>query len=465
MGGPGLNTTDPDAVSIHGTNPQNLVEKILRMRIYDHAFWKEHCFALSAETLVDKAIELQYVGGTYGGNRTPTPFICLALKMLQIQPEKEIVIELIKNEEYKYVRALGAFYMRLVGKPVDIYQYLEPLYNDYRKLRYRNYEGFEITHMDEFVDKCIRDEHICDIALPSFPKRNVLEDNDLLAKRISVLDDEFNEINDAEDDVEISSAPAAAEQSAGPLEATAGGATGIDAEGPSKPPEGQQQEPGRSQDSGLTNGGGASSGRGGGARPRSRSRSPRGGDRSRGSGGGGGGSTRGSDRRRGGGRNRSRSRSRRPRRSRSRSRDRDRRRRSRSRSHDRRRHKRSRSRSRGRHRGRRRSPSRSRSSSSSSSSRSSRRSKGRRRRAEATKASATAEATKTDTAAKPPAKKARKEWTSAGVKKVRSDAGRDSKRSKQAAAGGGGAASASGSLEVDEANALRASLGLKPLRA
>ena len=59
MGGPGLNTTDPDAVSVHGTNPQNLVEKILRMRIYDHRYWKEHCFALSAETLVDKAIELQ----------------------------------------------------------------------------------------------------------------------------------------------------------------------------------------------------------------------------------------------------------------------------------------------------------------------------------------------------------------------------------------------------------------------
>ena len=34
----------------------------------------------------------------------------------QIQPDKEIIIELIKNEEYKYVRALGAFYMRLVGK-------------------------------------------------------------------------------------------------------------------------------------------------------------------------------------------------------------------------------------------------------------------------------------------------------------------------------------------------------------
>jgi hypothetical protein len=32
-------------------------------------------------------------------------------------------------------------YMRLVGRPVDVYQYLEPLYNDYRKLRRRTTLG------------------------------------------------------------------------------------------------------------------------------------------------------------------------------------------------------------------------------------------------------------------------------------------------------------------------------------
>lgn len=36
---------------------------------------------------------------------------------------------------------LGAFYLRLVGTPADIYQYLEPLYNDYRKIRLRLTQG------------------------------------------------------------------------------------------------------------------------------------------------------------------------------------------------------------------------------------------------------------------------------------------------------------------------------------
>jgi pre-mRNA-splicing factor 38A len=71
---------------------------------------------------VDKAMELKSVGGIYGGNVKPTPFLCLILKMLQIQPEKDIIIEFIRNEDFKYVRALGAFYMRLTASSADVYK-------------------------------------------------------------------------------------------------------------------------------------------------------------------------------------------------------------------------------------------------------------------------------------------------------------------------------------------------------
>lgn len=98
-------------------------------------------FCTIAELLVDKAMELRYVGGIYGGNVKPTPFLCLILKMLQIQPEKDIIVEFIKNDEFKYVRALGAYYMRLTGTSLDCYNYLEPLLNDFRKLRRQNRNG------------------------------------------------------------------------------------------------------------------------------------------------------------------------------------------------------------------------------------------------------------------------------------------------------------------------------------
>ena len=43
------NRTVKDAHSVKGTNPQYLVEKIIRSRIYESKYWKEECFALTGE--------------------------------------------------------------------------------------------------------------------------------------------------------------------------------------------------------------------------------------------------------------------------------------------------------------------------------------------------------------------------------------------------------------------------------
>ena len=50
---------------------------------------------------------------------------------------------------------------------MEIFNYLEPLYNDYRKLKLLNRSGeFEMTHVDEFVDNLLHNERMCDIILP-----------------------------------------------------------------------------------------------------------------------------------------------------------------------------------------------------------------------------------------------------------------------------------------------------------
>ncbi|CAM0138484.1 Pre-mRNA-splicing factor 38A [Umbelopsis sp. WA50703] len=193
------NRTVTEASTVHGTNPQFLIEKILREKITDSLYWKEHCFALTAATVLDKAVDLQGIGGSYA-NHKPTEFLCLTLKLLQLQPEKEIVIEYIRNEDFKYLRALGAFYLRLVGNAKEIYQYLEPLLNDYRKLRLQEEGGNTIVHMDEFIDQLLREERVCDTILPRLTKRDILEDVEDLPPRKSVLesDDEANGMSDEE---------------------------------------------------------------------------------------------------------------------------------------------------------------------------------------------------------------------------------------------------------------------------
>ncbi|KAI8366402.1 Pre-mRNA-splicing factor 38 [Choanephora cucurbitarum] len=180
-----------DGASIHGRHPLHLVEKIIRERIQGSLYWKEKCYGLSAATLMDRAVELEYIGGLYGGQQ-PTEFLCLTLKLLQLLPERDIIITLIQQEDFKYVRALGAFYLRLTGKSKEIYQYLEPLLNDYRKLRVRTGDGFTLSYMDSFIDDLLRESRVCDIILPRITSRYVLEQNDELEPRESALEDDLD---------------------------------------------------------------------------------------------------------------------------------------------------------------------------------------------------------------------------------------------------------------------------------
>ncbi|WWC88681.1 uncharacterized protein L201_003594 [Kwoniella dendrophila CBS 6074] len=178
--------------SVHGGNPQYLIEKVIRARIYDSLYWKEQCFALTAESIIDKAIALKSIGGVTDRN-TPTPFISLTLKLLQLQPEKEILIEYLLAEEFKYLRALAAFYIRLTFRSLEVYEILEPLMKDFKKLRLVNSSGYSLTYFDEFIDDLLTKERVCDIILPRLTQRSVLEETEGLEPRKSLLEEEEQE--------------------------------------------------------------------------------------------------------------------------------------------------------------------------------------------------------------------------------------------------------------------------------
>ncbi|KAF2205254.1 PRP38-domain-containing protein [Delitschia confertaspora ATCC 74209] len=229
---------------IRGQNPALLFEKAVVDRITESYYWKEQCFGLNTATLCDRAAELSYIGGTYGGMGKPTPFLCLAFKLAQLVPEKEIVLEYlnfdaegvdvhgngegdateggdedVKSEaeeghnshsngqprkapqkgEFKYLRALAAFYIRLAWEPVDIYKTLEPLLADYRKLKRRTRDGFALTYVDQFVDDLLTKDRACATSLWKLPSREHLEELDMLEPRVSPLGEEIEELDMDED--------------------------------------------------------------------------------------------------------------------------------------------------------------------------------------------------------------------------------------------------------------------------
>jgi pre-mRNA-splicing factor 38A len=205
---------------VRGQNPAHLFEKGVRDRITESYYWKEQCFGLNAATLCDRAAELTFIGGTYGVMGKPTPFLCLAFKLLQLVPENEVILEYLnfcddtdqedaeedserrlngsgtrvrRSGEFKYLRALAAFYIRLTWDAVDIYQTLEPLLADYRKLKRRTKDGFVLTHMDDFIDDLLTKDRVCSTSLWKLPSRDALEDLEKLEPRVSLLEEELEE--------------------------------------------------------------------------------------------------------------------------------------------------------------------------------------------------------------------------------------------------------------------------------
>jgi pre-mRNA-splicing factor 38A len=175
------NLTDPLITSIQGTDPQNLMEYITRQKIYDCRFWKEECFGLTAADVLERAASsLKCIGGTFGGNQQPTKFLCLTLKLLQLQPEDELIQEFISQDHFKYARALGAFYLRLTGRPADIYQTLEPFYADFAKLKCRQSTEWKIVYMDELIHELLSTANSCGITLPRLPFRETLQQEGFL---------------------------------------------------------------------------------------------------------------------------------------------------------------------------------------------------------------------------------------------------------------------------------------------
>lgn len=188
---------------IRGQNPATFIETATRDRVTDSLYWKEQCFGLNAATLLDRAVEVTYIGGTYGVGMKPTPFLCLAFKLLTIVPDREIVLEYLHRggEEWKYLRALAAFYIRLTFDPAEIYKTLEPFLEDSRKLRRRRKEVYVLTYMDEFVDELLTKNRSMGTALWPMPSRQALEDLDQLEPRESPLQEELDAMDEDEEDI------------------------------------------------------------------------------------------------------------------------------------------------------------------------------------------------------------------------------------------------------------------------
>ncbi|KAG5978473.1 hypothetical protein E4U55_006184 [Claviceps digitariae] len=193
------------ALAPNGLNPATIMEKAVRDRIIESHFYIEQCFALNEADIVDRVVEhVSFVGGTYGDSQKPSPFLCLAFKLLELGPSDDILHEYLSfgGDQFKYLRALASFYYRMTRQAKDVYQTLEPFLEDRRKLRRKGRTGTSLTYVDEFVDDLLVKERVCATSLWKMPRREILEDLELLEPRVSALGDLEDLLEEDEDEDE-----------------------------------------------------------------------------------------------------------------------------------------------------------------------------------------------------------------------------------------------------------------------
>lgn len=104
---------------------------------------------------------------------------------------KEIALEYLKAREYKYLTALTLIYLRMILKGPQVFELIEPFYNDNRKLVIKDSIGrHNIIHLDELADMLLTEQIVMGLSLPFLAKRMIFEEQGQLEERVSMLEQE-----------------------------------------------------------------------------------------------------------------------------------------------------------------------------------------------------------------------------------------------------------------------------------
>ena len=160
--------------TIRNLAPQHLIDAPTRQKIYNSVFYQQYCFGVNLVTFVDRAQLLKGVGGIYGTYKQPSNFICLFLKLLELEPSNNVIEHFLSTRvwQMKHLRLLAALYIRFAYPSDDVYLKLEPLLTRYEKVAVLTDEGYVSSHFDEVIDSFLKKKLWCGIQLPPLTPRH-----------------------------------------------------------------------------------------------------------------------------------------------------------------------------------------------------------------------------------------------------------------------------------------------------
>lgn len=178
--------------AVRGRAPQHLLDPKTRHKIYNSVYWMQYCFGVNLVTFVDRAQMLQGVGGLYGPLKLPCNFLCLFLKLLELEPSHQAILYMLncKCWQMKHLQLLAAFYVRFTFPCEQVYLNLEPMLQQYNQIAIMKTNGWELSYFDLIIQSFLQDQFWCGVQMPPLTPRVGIE------PRISPLSHLINQIHD-----------------------------------------------------------------------------------------------------------------------------------------------------------------------------------------------------------------------------------------------------------------------------
>lgn len=188
-------------------NKAHLVESIVRHRVQDSLFYKQYLHLTNEKTILPIIVEhVHYIGGTDAGSR-PSPFLCCLVRLLELEPSRDIIDLYLRQNgynEFKYLTALALLYCRMVygGGFYDLH---DEYILDYRKLRFKlklpEFDNgipvhYKSRHFDEWVDDLVESDRVVDIKTPYLAPRSVYIERGEAEARVYAIDEEAEAASD-----------------------------------------------------------------------------------------------------------------------------------------------------------------------------------------------------------------------------------------------------------------------------
>ena len=102
-----------------------------------------------------------------GISGVPSTFFCCLYKLFTLSPSNEQIIHLLKSE-FIYVKLIGILYLRFLGEPNYLWEYLSPFLND-KNLFFPKVDKKNKISVSEYVQQLFTDEKHYGTRLPRIP--------------------------------------------------------------------------------------------------------------------------------------------------------------------------------------------------------------------------------------------------------------------------------------------------------